>query len=368
MKNNQVSNIPQLSEGGDIINNPLDKSNILNSYFASKSHVDGADDAPPILPKRPVSNPLHSFSTSHIEVSKIIRTLKKSNSSYCGIPAKFLSLIATPISFSLTQLFNNLFSVGVFPDCFKMAHITAIWKRSGLKSSKLQYRPISLLPTLSKVCESILHDRLLSHFLDNNIISDRQAAYLKGDSTTHHLIYLIHRICQSWTRGEVTHGLFLDVKAAFDKVWHAGLISKLDSVCVEGKALDTLQSYLSNRKQVVVVDGVKSNVADVHAGIPQGSRLGPLLFILYIDDLLYDLESECLIFADDTSLLASAKDVSLTSAILNRDLIRIVEWSQKWKVTFNPSKSEDIIFTNKSLPHYSPVISHLTLTGFHRLS
>ena len=170
------------------------------------------------------------------------------------------------------------------------------------------------------------------------------------------MIYLVHRICQSWTRGEVAHGLFLDVKAAFDKVWHSGLVSKLESVCVEGKALYTLQSYISNRKQVVVVDGVKSNVADVHAGIPQGSRLGPLLFILYIDDILQNLESECLIFADDTTLLATAKDSSLTSNMLNRDLVKIFEWSLTWKVTFNPSKSEDIIFTNKPLPHSSPVI------------
>ena len=108
-------------------------------------------------------------------------------------------MIATPISFPLYKLFNNCFEVGHFPDIFKIAQITALFKRSGLKSSKLQYRPIALLPTLSKLMESIIHQRLLDHFIKNKIISDRQAAYLKGDSTIQQLLYIIHLIRKSWT-------------------------------------------------------------------------------------------------------------------------------------------------------------------------
>jgi len=358
MKNNKISSIPQLIEDGQNVTDPKDKSDILNRHFSSKAQVDRPDDHPPVLPRLDTISTLTSLNTSHIEISKFIRTMKRSSFSHCGIPAKFLFLIATPISFQLSTLFNNMFSEGFFPDIFKIAHVTAIWKGVGLKSSKLQYRPISLLPTLSKICESVIHNRLLSHFIENNIISDRQAAYMKGDSTLNQLIYLVHTIRQAWSKGKVTQGLFLDVMGAFDKVWHSGLIAKLESVGVNDSCLDIFKSYLFNRKQVVVVDGVKSPSSEIKAGIPQGSRLGPLLFILYIEDIQKDLESEVLIFADDTTLLATADNPSLTSDILNRDITKIIDWSNKWKVTFNPSKSESVIFSSKSLSSSSPVLQN----------
>ena len=192
--------------------------------------------------------------------------------------------------------------------------------------------------------ESIIHRRLLDHFILNNIISVRQAAYLKGDSTVQQLLYIVHMVRLSWTRGDISQGIFLDVSAAFDKCWHPGLIAKLEQNRVEGKCLDLFQSYLKNRKQVVVIDGAKSDVKPILAGVPQGSRLGPLLWILYVNDLVENLESEGLLFADDTFLFTSAKDPAQTAEILNRDLEKISQWSKVWKVTFNPGKSKDMIF------------------------
>ena len=150
-----------------------------------------------------------------MEVGKLIRSLKKSHISPCGIPAKFLQLIAKEISYSLSKLFNNLFEVGHFPKEWKIAHVTPIFKRNGSKNCKTNYRPISILPTLSKICESIIHERLLSHCTLNNIITDRQAAYLKGDSTISQLLYLVHQIRLSWGKGKIAHGLFLDISAAW---------------------------------------------------------------------------------------------------------------------------------------------------------
>ena len=114
-----------------------------------------------------------------------------------------------------------------------------------------------------------------------------------------------------WTKGDITHGIFLDVKAAFDKVWHRGLLAKLQQIGINGSLHSLFVSYLSNRKQIVVLDGCKSTVRDVSAGVPQGSRLGPLLFIIYINDIVKDIESEILIFADDTSLLVSGKNTEI---------------------------------------------------------
>ena len=212
-----------------------------------------------------------------------------------------------------------------------------------------------MLPTLSKVCESIIHKRLLSHCIDGNIISERQAAYLQGDSTISQLIYIVHQIRSSWNRGKVTQGIFLDISSAFDKVWHKGLLAKLAQIGIEDSILELFSSYLSDRRQTVVVEGIKSSEHKVKAGVPQGSRLGPLLFLIYINDIVNDLESDILLFADDTTILATGIDPFETCNQLNRDLLKISNWAAKWKVTFNPAKSKDMIFTNKQL-HNSPEV------------
>ena len=362
MKNQKISSIPPLIENEQVINDPKTKSNLLNDLFASKSTVSGASDPVPHLEKKDdILSSLSMINTSPIEVAQLIRQIKKSNSSFCGIPGKFLGLISTPVSFPLYRIFNNLFKIGHFPAIWKIGHITAIWKKCGLKSSKLNYRPISLLPTLSKVCESIIHRRLLRHFSENNVISERQAAYLQGDSTIQQLLYIIHLIRTSWSRGNITQGVFLDVSAAFDKCWHLGLLAKLEQAKVEDSCLELFKSYLSDRKQAVVVDGTVSDIKEVKAGVPQGSRLGPLLWILYVQDILDDLETEVLLFADDTCLFASGKDPAETSEILNRDLEKISEWANRWKVTFNPSKSKDLIFSNKSLFNSPPIVFNKTI-------
>ena len=356
LKNNKSSSIPPLIENNQTVTDPKLKGDILNQHFSSKSTVTGNDDVPPDLDKIPVTSEFNNLNTSPIEVAKIIRNIKRSKQSYCGVPGKFLSLISTPISFSLTKLFNNMFEHGHFPHNFKLAHVTSIWKQKGVKSSKQFYRPISLLPTLSKCVESIIHSRLLSHFTENNIISDKQAAYMRGDSTTNQLLYLVHQIRSAWHRGEVVQVAALDVHAAFDKVWHSGLLAKLDQIGVTGNCHKLFKSYLSDRRQIVVVDGVKSDVCQVKAGVPQGSRLGPLLFILYINDIQTNLESDILIYADDTTLLAVGKNPTDTSNMLNRDLTKINIWAETWKVTFQAEKSRDILFSEK------PFLNHPQLT------
>ena len=131
-----------------------------------------------------------------------------------------------------------------------------------------------------------MHDRLFKHCLENDIISHKQAAYLKGDSTVSQLLYIVHNIRKNWGVSKITYGVFLDVSSAFDKVWHAGLLAKLYQVGIEDKCHDMMASYLSNRKQTVVVNGSKSNLVNVKAGVPQGSRLGPLFFLIYMNDIV----------------------------------------------------------------------------------
>ena len=143
--------------------------------------------------------------------------------------------------------------------------------------------------------------------------------------------------------------IFLDISSAFDKIWHKGLISKLTQIGINGKLLNTFESYPSNRSQITVIDGCKSQNLKLSAGCPQGSKLGPLSFIIYINDIQNNLESEILLFADDTALLVKGKDPVETSEISNRDLQKIEIWAATWKVMFNSSKSKAIIFSRKYL-------------------
>ena len=165
---------------------------------------------------------------------------------------------------------------------------------------------------------------------------------------------MVHQIRTSWGKANIAHGCFLDISAAFDKVWHLGLLAKLEQIGISDSLFFLFKSYLSDRKQCTVVDGIKSNMLEIKAGVPQGSRLGPLLFIIYINDIGEGLESELLIFADDCSLLASGKDPTETTEKLNRDLNKISLWAKKWKVTFNAGKSKDLIFSNKVLNNSPP--------------
>ena len=349
LNNKKYSSIATLIENGSVIEDSQNKSEILNKYFTDKSKVSNEHDVVPELDKIENVSDFSIINTSPLEVAKLMRELKKSKMSYCGIPGKIISLISTTLSFPFSRLLNNLFEIGHFPSVWKMSHVTAIYKFKGQKSDKTNYRPISLLPTLSKLAESIIHKRLLGHCTEFNIISERQAAYLKGDSTIHQLLYIVDKIKKEWTKSNITHGIFLDVKAAFDKVWHKGLLAKLEQIGVTGQAKTLFASYLSDRKQSVVVDGCVSSVRNVSAGVPQGSRLGPLLFIIYINDIVKDIESEMLIFADDTSLLVSGKNTEITSQIIKRDLTRICKWANDWKVSFNADKTEEIIFSKTNI-------------------
>ena len=154
---------------------------------------------------------------------------------------------------------------------------------------------------------------------------------------------MVHQLKLSWSRKQVSHACFLDISSAFDAVWHAALLEKLSQINVTNSPFKLLQSYLSNRLACTVVDGKLSDQLPVEAGVPQGSRLGPLLFIIFINDIIADLESTPQIFADDTTLIATGNDTHETSSILNRDLDKISLWAKRHKVTFNSSKTKDMI-------------------------
>jgi hypothetical protein len=352
--------VPPLIDNDTVHHEPIEKADIFNKHFMSKATVAGADDEPPHLEPMQTLEDLTTIVTGHFELGPLVKNMKKADFSPCGLPSKFLQetyrRFGTLLTQPLSMLLNHIFDTGHYPDRWKLAHVTPVYKRKGPRTDKINYRPISILPTLSKICESVIHDRLCTHLLENNIITDKQAAYLTGDSTAQQLLYLTHKIKEAWANNQIVQAIFLDVSAAFDAVWHKGLMAKLKQTNVSGKLLDLMSSYLDNRSTVTVVDGVKSDPTPIRAGVPQGSRLGPILFILYMNDIIKDLTSLPLIYADDTTLAATGSNTSETTEILNRDLSKISQWAKIWKVKFNASKSKDMIFSNKIQNNSLPAI------------
>ena len=180
-----------------------------------------------------------------------------------------------------------------------------MWFLSSKENNKQElknYRPISLLPVSSKIFERLLYDSMFKFFTENNLISLNQSGFKPADSCVNQLLSITHQIFKSLDNGHEVRSVFLDMSKAFDKVWHKGLIFKLKQNSISGNLLSTLTDFLTFRKQRVVLNGQLSSWCNIESGVPQGSILGPLLFLIYINDLSEGLTTNAKLFADNVLL------------------------------------------------------------------
>ncbi len=190
------------------------------------------------------------------------------------------------------------------------------------------------------------HDRLTS----------LQSGFVPGDSTVNQLTYLYTVFSEAIDSGKEIRAVFCDISKAFDRVWHKGLLYKLQSSGIYGRLLGWFSSYLSQRKQRVVLPGAHSSWNLIKAGVPQGSILGPLLFLVYINDIVHDIGANIRLFADDTSLSVVVENPDVAARTLNSDLTTISNWAKRWLVTFNPKKTESLLISRKKIQSIHPPI------------
>ena len=202
------------------------------------------------------------------------------------------------------------------------------------------YRPIALLSVVGKNFERLIHRQIHNYLLENKLLYKLQSGFLANNSTVYQLIEIYHEICINRELKKDTGFVFCDVSKAFDRVWHAGLLKKLRAYGITGTLYSLIENYLSGRQQSVFVNNSFSDFAATNAGVPQGSVLGPLLFLIFINDIADKLLSISRLFADDTSMSATSQDKNELETILNTDLSTLLQWSKLWKVTFNPAKTE----------------------------
>lgn len=244
----------------------------------------------------------------------------------------------------ITSLFNAIFRVQYFPDMWKVSIISMIHKPGKPPDNVTSYRPISLLPILSKVYERILLNRILPLLEENGAVPKHQFGFRKHHST----IEQVHRVCDkirhSLETKQYCSAVFLDIQQAFDKVWHKGLLSKIKTY-LPHTFYNLMKSYLSNRMFQVRESGDTSEINEISAGVPQGSVLGPILYTLYTADLPPSPQVMIATYADDTALLASSTDPQTASNILQESLCKVDDWLKKWRVKASATKSTHVTFT-----------------------
>ena len=197
---------------------------------------------------------------------------------------------------------------------------------------------------------------MFNFFLDQHAITSLQSGFVPGDSTVNQLVDIYNTFCKALDDGKEVRAIFCDVSKSFDRVWHKGLTYKLKDNGIDVTLLQRLASYLSNRKQRVVIPGACSEWVDITSGVPQGSILGPLLFLIHINGVIDAIHSHIRLFADDTSLYLIVDKPCVAAMHLNSDLAKIHMWAEKWLVKFNPAKSEAIVISRKTNKPYHPLL------------
>ena len=246
-------------------------------------------------------------------------------------------LIAKPLS----DLYNKSLALGIFPERFKEANVRPIYKNKGSPSDFTNYRPISILSAVSKVFEKVVYRKIYQHITENSLLSEKQSGYRKHHSTEQQLLHLTHNLYQSLDMERDFTAVYLDISKYFDKIWHFGLLNKCkNEFGISGTALEWIESYLKNRKQRVQINETFSETETINAGCPQGSVLGPLLALIYLDGLSKRTQNNILFFADDTTLYAShSTDLTTTQTSLQQDLDEIDKYGREWAITFNAKKT-----------------------------
>lgn len=307
---------------------------------------------------------------STTEVNKVINSLRnKQSQGYDGFSINLIKKVKDVIIAPLTHLINQSIETGIFPDSLKIARVLPIYKK-GDHDLLDNYRPISILPALSKFFERILFNQLTNYLAKHQILFGSQYGFRNGHSAEHAAFELVERILSSFSNNDQSLAVYLDLTKAFDSMDHSILLAKLKHYGLSTDALTLISSYFENRTQYIDFQGAHSQYANIRTGVPQGSVLGPLFFILYVNDLneaseLFDM----IMFADDTTLHCPLSKfynnfTANTSELVTMELEKIFSWFCANKLTINASKTKFMIFhrPNSSIPKLSISINGETIT------
>ena len=356
----KIPMIPPLLENGVFVTDFTEKAQIFNDYFILQcTTIDTGSEIPRDTPE--TTTLISDFVISDEKILNIIRSLYPNKAhGWDEISVRMIKLSDSALVLPLKTIFTNCLRRGLFPEIWKYANVVPVHKKNE-KNLKGNCRPISLLPIFGKIFEKLIYDSLYSHLVSHELLNPNQSGFRPGDSAVNQLLSITHTIFKAFDCNPPldVRTVYLDISKAFDRVWHDGLIYKLKRCGVSGQLLLLVQSFLKDRKKRTVLNGQSSTWGDISAGVPQGSILGPLFFLVYINDLAVGLKCNVKLFADDTSLFTVVEDSNTAANDLNHDLDLISQWAHTWRMSFNPDplkQAVELTFSRKKNEIDHPVI------------
>ena len=329
---------PLLNQSGELIKGPQEMSEEFNSFFASVFTKEDLSNIP--LSKRDDSAPiLDIIRIDEERVRKCMTKLRADKSPGSDdISPRLLIEITDEIVTPLTLIFNKSLQTGSVPEDWRTANVSPIYKK-GKRNSPENYRPISLTSQICKLFEHIVREDIVHHLESHQLISDTQHGFRKGRSCLTNLLVFLDEVSSNMDNGNCIDAIYLDFAKAFDRVPHQRLIQKLQYHGISGALLKWISSWLHGRRQRVQISGVKSDWITILSGVPQGSVLGPVLFLIYINDLGNEVNASTTIlkFADDTKIFGICNTID-EHKVLQDDMVRLQIWANEWQMTFNVDK------------------------------
>ena len=347
---------PLLDDNGAIVSDDKVQAQMLNEYYASVFEAEAAISfSHSVATNAPASIPvLDSLCITKELVKNKLKELKRQCSpGPDGIASIVLIEACDELAYPLMLLFKKSLQLSAVPDDWKRANVTPVHKSGSLKSVS-NYRPISLTSIVCKVLEKIVKTAITSHLIENNLLRSSQHGFLPKKSCLTNLLHCMEEVTTILDTGDCVDILYLDFAKAFDKVPHQRLIMKVKAFGIDGQILEWIKAWLSGRKQRVVLNGKHSNWIDVPCSVCQGSVLGPLLFLMFIDDIdlcLHEITTLLLKFADDTKVIKRITSL-IDNHALQETITSLQEWAKKWQMRFNVDKCKILHIGNRN-PHHT---------------
>ena len=336
-QNSVVTSIPSIkAEDGNFVETDFDKANVFADYFSSVFVVDN-NVLPPF--QTDCNGSLGTFTCSVQDIIKVVTRLSNNSApGPDGYTPYFLKNILAHVAAPLCKVYNESLIEGKVPSDWKIAHIVPIYKKGDAQLAS-NYRPVSLTSVICKILERIIREQILNYAFEHNLFPKDQHGFLPKRSTVTNMLECLEKWTSNFDQGFQTDVIYLDYSKCFDTVVHSKLLYKLSHYGFEGTALQWLESFLSNRSQIVKINGAFSHPKEVISGVPQGTVLGPVLFLFYSADLQKEIKySDISMYADDTKLFKKIQCEN-DYLLLQEDLNSASNWANAWQLKLNPIKT-----------------------------